>query len=484
MTTGGLWMLLLLGGLIIATGLPVWALLLGTSTLFACLGLVTGVIDVRLLGAVPSRLVGLLEHDLLQALPLYAFIGLLLQRMTLADAIFSLLARAFRFTGAPTSLAALGVGGLLAPMNGSVAATASLLSRLVAPRLKNMRSERAVALLSVSATVGVVVPPSLVLLLLGDAMLRAHTEASNLPGFPQAGLRIINTQDLLRSALLPAAALLVLWAVVAWWRGRASGEQAPTPGRAAQTLTGVLAIGAIAALLASVFTGAMLAVEAAATGACLLLLFALLSRAMDWPAWRDLLGQSLQLSGALFALLVGATTFSLVFRGWGTDRWISDLVLGSGLGPMATAALVLLFVAACAWVLDAFEMIFVIIPIVAPALILRLVDAQQSAVLLLLVLQLGFLVPPMGYALLVVQARSGLPAAKARQLLSALLPYGLAQLAVLATVFEFPGSVHWLDKAAPAAASAPVRSEDDIVRMMDSMSSKPQRSLDAAAQRP
>jgi len=214
-----------LGLLIVTTGLPVWALLVGVASGFAALGLGTGVMDLGILAALPGRLVGLLEHDLLQAMPLYVFVGVLLQRLTVADALLSSLARAFRplGSGPSQSLAALGVGALLAPMNGSVASSSALLSRLVAPRLGHMLPARATVLISAAATVGVVVPPSLVLILLGDAMMRAHTEASNLPGFSATaagGIRIINTQDVLHAALIPAACVLLLWALVACWQAR------------------------------------------------------------------------------------------------------------------------------------------------------------------------------------------------------------------------------------------------------------------------
>ena len=171
---------------------------------------------------------------------------------------FSFLNRVLHPLGSSTPLAALGVGVLVAPMNGSVASSASLLSRLVAPRLQAMPPARGIAMLSVAATIGVVVPPSLVLLLLGDAMMRAHTEASNLPGFSLSGLRIINTQDVLRAALLPALALLVLWACVAWWHGR-STEAAQPPPRLSRRDVGLAltGIGAIVALLGSVFSGAL-----------------------------------------------------------------------------------------------------------------------------------------------------------------------------------------------------------------------------------
>jgi TRAP-type mannitol/chloroaromatic compound transport system permease large subunit len=135
-----------------------------------------------------------------------------------------------------------------------------------------------------------------------------------------------------------------------------------------------------------------------------------------------------------------------------------------------TAALVLLLVALCAWVLDAFEMIFVIIPIVAPLLILKLGDAQQAAVLLLLVLQLSFLVPPLGYAILMARAQSGLPAVALRPLLRALLPFLAAIAAVAIAVFAAPALVHGLDGPALSAAEArPAASEQDIVRQMEEM---------------
>jgi len=471
MGSAGLWMLLVLAFLVIATELPVWALLIGVASAFAVLGIAAGVFDSGILSALAPRIVNLLEHDLLQAMPLYVFIGVLLQRLAVADALFASAARLFRPIGAGSPLAALAVGTLIAPMNGSVASSSALLSRLVAPRLKGLAPARAVTLISVAATIGVVVPPSLVLILLGDAMLRAHTEASNLPGFVLGSQRIINTQDVLHAALLPAAAVLLLWAVVAWLQDRALKEPAdPVPLKRSDAAIALLATISIVLLLGGVFMGRLFAVEAAATGGCLLAGATLAARALSIAQWREVLRDTLALSGALFALLIGATTFSLVFRVFSTDRWLAELVLASPWPPLATAALVLVLVALCACVLDAFEMIFVVIPIVAPLLILRLGDAQQTAVLLLLVLQLSFLLPPLGYAVLMARSRSGLPRVSTAVLLRALAPFVLVQLCVGALVFAWPGASHLLDTAIPAAApgtTAP--SEQDIVRQMEEM---------------
>lgn len=469
----GLWMLLALGLLVVTTGLPVWALLIGVASAFAAMGLASGVMDLSILSALPGRTVGLLEHDLLQAMPLYVFIGMLLQRLTVADALFVSLARLFRPLGASQSLAALGVGALIAPMNGSVASSSALLSRLVAPRLGGMPAARATALISVAATVGVVVPPSLVLILLGDAMMRAHTEASNLPGSVLGSQRIINTQDVLHAALLPATAVLLLWGLVAWWQGRTvkmGDKTSQDRVKPVQAAIAFIAAGIIFGLLAGVFIGKLYAVEAAAAGGVLLLTVTVLSRAFSAWQWREVLMDTLSLSGALFALLVGATTFSLVFRLFGTDHYLTELVLGSTLSPLLTATLVLLLVALCAWVLDAFEMIFVIIPIVAPALIARLGDAQQAAVLLLLVLQLSFLIPPMGYAVLMVRARSGLPPVSSGSLLRAMWPMLLVQVALTVAVFVFPQTVHWLDAPAASPTESTPLSGDDLTRQMREMS--------------
>lgn len=471
----GLAMLVMLALLILATGLPVWALLMGCASLFAVVGCLWGHMDLQVLTAVAGRTLGLLEHDLLQALPLYVLMGVLLQRLQVANAVFALLQHLLRRTPASTAMAAMGVGALVAPMNGSVASSASLLARLIAPRLRGAAPARAVALVSASATIGVVVPPSLVLILLGDAMLRAHTEASNLPGYHLAG-RIINTQDVFLAALVPATAILVLWFGVAWWQGR-TASAVPTPPAvptslpARQGVTGALAIVGVITLLVSVFTGKLYAVEAAATGAMVLLVGALLARAMTVAQWRTALQETLELSGALFALLLGANTFSLVFRLWGTDQWLTAHILASPWPAQATAAVALLAVALCAWVLDAFEMIFVIIPIVAPPLVVSLGDAQQAAVLLLLVLQISFLIPPMGYAVMMARNHGGLGRVNTRALLWALLPYWCAQVLVSAVVFAVPGVVHGLD--APqlsATAEQQPLSDDEIEKSMREMS--------------
>lgn len=470
MPSAGLAMLVVLAVLVAGTGLPVWALLVAVASLAAALGVAGGVLDAAVLGALHPRITNLLEHDLLQAMPLYVFIGFLLQRLPVADALFRCLAQPLHRTRAGTALGALGTGAVLAPMNGSVASSSALLARLLTPRLAGLGAGSALALVAAAATIGVVVPPSLVLLLLGDAMMRAHTEAANLAPTVLGAQRIVNTQDVLHAALLPALAVLLLWAVVAWRQGRRAAAQDAVPLQRRELVLGCAALAGVLLLLSAVFTGRMFAVEAAATGGCLLVLLAVATHALPWTAWRGVLLDTLALSGALFALLVGATSFSLVFGLFGTGAWLAQATAG----VPGASLLLLAAIAACAWVLDAFELIFVIVPVIAPLLVLQLHDAQQVAVLLLLVLQAGFLLPPLGYAILMTRAHAGLPPVPTRRLLAAVAPYIAVQLLVGAAVFLAPAAVHLLDAPGAADARAPAQeSDEDLVNRMRDMGPPP-----------
>ncbi len=457
----GVAMLVALGVMTVLTGLPIWSLLIGVSSLFAMLAVGTGVAQWEHLGAVASRVLGVLDNDLLQALPLYVFVGVLLLHLPIGQSLSAAFQRIAWRTGAGAAVAALGTGALLAPMNGSVASSSVLLSRLVMPELKHLAPERALALVASAATIGVVVPPSLVLLLLGDAMMRAHTEASHWEGWKDVTSHIVNTQDVMHAALLPALGVWLMWLLwcLVGYRGQGTAQPECTP---RQRWTAFWAVLVVLGLLSGVFVGYFFAVEAAATGALLLVSYAVLCRMLTRAQWRAVLLDSMALSGALLSLLVGATVFSMVFRLWGTDVRIADMLLHSGLTPGLAAAAILLALALCAWVLDAFEMIFVVVPVLAPPFVYLLQDAQQAAVLLLLVLQLSFLLPPLGYAVMIARAHQAQPSVGAA-LVRALAPFLLVQALAVGVVFTYPQTVHGMDP--PREEAAPL-SDEEVTRML------------------
>jgi TRAP-type mannitol/chloroaromatic compound transport system permease large subunit len=395
-----------------------------------------------------------------------------LQRLNDADALLRALARLLKFTGAGPSLAAMFLGLLIAPMNGSVTSSSALLGRLLSKRLDHLPTPQAVGLISAASTVGVVVPPSLVLLLLGDAMLRAHTEAMNLPGLHLMVQQIINTQDVFHAALLPAAIGVTLWMAISWWQGRRFSAAVQYSAVALREwLSSAAIVVLMTALLGGIFMGRLLAVEAAAAGCMVLLATTICFRRLSLPQWKDVLSDTMNLTGALLALLVGATTFSLVFHLFATDQWIVDTVLLSPWSHPLTAASLLVLVAACASVIDAFEMIFMVMPVVAPLLIALLGDAQQAAVLVLLVLQLSFIIPPMGYAVMMTRARMVTDVGSGKVIAHALLPFISAQLAVIALVFIAPATVHLLDgPSIPVELPTPAADLDQQLRDMAAQS--------------
>jgi len=330
-----------------------------------------------------------------------------------------------------------------------VGASVMSLSRAVAPRLaaSGVPPPMRHAAIAIASTFGVVIPPSLVLILLGDAMLNAHTIALNVTGRRD---RIINTQDVFHGALVPGLLFVALCLVVAWWMGHRAATRAPAgstakkapdrvslPHAALAAVTLVLLI----ALLAGVTLGYFYAVEAAAMGAFTLFAIGVATRRLRGPLLRDMLREVMATAGALFALLIGATTLTLLLRIYGTDGLVSDWITKMPGSEQFVVAAVLAAIGLSAFVLDAFEIIFVIVPIVVPPLLIRAPDAVWVAVLVLLALQASFLLPPFGYALMM--ARSAMKeAVPLRAVLRSLLPFLAVQALVLIAVFLFPALVH------------------------------------------
>ena len=474
MEWSGFALLILVGVGIISTGLPAAFVLIAVASLGAALGLAAGTIPLSTLWALPGRLINLFDNDLLQALPLYVTMGLLLGRLPLADALYRSGIAVMPKRGSAPLVSGMLLGALLGPMNGSVGASVLGLSRVVAPRLtaEGVPAATRDAIVAVASTLGVLVPPSLVLILLSDAMLNAHTLAVTATGRSD---RVINTQDVFHSALPPAGIFLLLCVALAWFAGR-HHELPPQRERVTpqQIILAVIALVALLVLLGGVATGYFYAVEAAAMGAFTLLSAGLISGRLRGAVLRELLHDAIAITGALFSLLIAATTFTLILRLLGTDRLVDNLVAGIPGGDVMATAVILGVIGLCAFVLDAFEIIFVIIPIVIPPLLVRVADARWVAVLVLLTLQSSFLLPPFGYALMMVRGAAKNPA-PFRPFVRALIPFLLAQWMLLIVVLMMPMLVHIGENAAEStrAPAAPVSSEEIDRRMREMLPPPP-----------
>jgi TRAP-type mannitol/chloroaromatic compound transport system permease large subunit len=466
----GLGLLALVAAGIVLTGLPAFTILLTAASVGAALAVFSGTIPVSLLGALPGRLINLLEYDLLQALPLYVFMGVLLERLPIADALFRTSLRILPRSAAAPVISGLSLGALLGPMNGSVGASVLSLSRSVNPRLlaSGVSLPLRYATIAVASTLGVVIPPSLVLILLGDAMLSAHTMAVTATGRAD---RVINTQDVFHGALAPAGLVFAGSLVIAWLTTR---RLPPTTGvrdaiSVRQALLAAVSVLALLLLLGGVATGYFYAVEGAATGAFVLLAAGLFTGSLPAPVLAAALADVMAITGALFALLVGATTLTLVLRLLGTDHLVGDWVIGLPGNEVTVVVIVLGIIGLSAFVLDAFEIIFVVVPIVVPPLLIRVADARWVAVLVLLTLQSSFLLPPFGYALMMVRGtlKESVPLGA---LVRALAPFLLAQWAVLALVLAVPQLVHLGEKPEDRTRAPPTTlSPQDVDKRLREM---------------
>ncbi|MGA9194088.1 MAG: TRAP transporter large permease subunit [Pseudolabrys sp.] len=469
MEWSGLALLLLVGAGIIGTGLPAAVVLITAASIGAVLGLMTGTIPASLLGALLGRLINLFENDLLQALPLYVTMGLLLNRLPLADALYRASGAMLPRSPSAPLVSGMLLGALLGPMNGSVGASVLGLSRVISPRLRaeGIPAPTRDAVIAVASTLGVLIPPSLVLILLSDAMLSAHTIAVTQTGRTD---RVINTQDVFHAALLPAGIFLVLCITLAWFVGRkATRTVKPDKLTAGQAMLAGISLAGLVLLLGGVATGYFYAVEAAAMGGFALLAAGLLTRRLNGPILRDLFHDAISITGALFSLLLAATTFTLVLRLLGTDRLVNNLVGAIPGGDIPAVAIVLGVIGLCAFVLDAFEIVFVIVPIVIPPLLIRVADARWVSVLVLLTLQSSFLLPPFGYALMMVRGATKDPA-PFRPFVRALVPFLAAQWLLLVVVLLVPGLVHFGDNPGEMSR-APVKdlSEEEINKLLKEM---------------
>jgi tripartite ATP-independent transporter DctM subunit len=474
MEWAGLALLVLVGVGIISTGLPAAVVLIAVATFGAIFGVIAGAIELSTLWALPSRLINLFENDLLQALPLYVTMGLLLDRLPIADALYRASNAVLPRKPSSPLVSGMMLGALLGPMNGSVGASVLGLSRVVSPRLteEGIPAPHRHAIIAVASTLGVLVPPSLVLILLSDAMLSAHTIAVTATGRSD---RVVNTQDIFHAALVPGGIFLILCLALSWLAGRTAKKLPERPRlTAGEGVLAAVALASLIGLLGGVALGYFYAVEAAAMGAFALLVAGLVTGRLRGAVLNNLLNDAIALTGALFALLLAATTFTMILRLLGTADLVGRLVSSIPGGDFAAVTVVLGAIGISAFVLDAFEIIFVVVPIVIPPLLIRVADAHWVSVLVLLTLQSSFLLPPFGYALMMVRGALKEPVSFC-QFARALAPFLAAQWLLLLVVLFFPQLTH-MGQSSDDSSRAPAAtlSNEELNKRFDEMIKLPE----------
>ena len=441
-------MVLAVCGLLLV-GYPAAFTLAGVSLSFAGLGAALGIMDFALLGALPARIFGIMTNDVLLAIPLFIFMGVMLERSRIAEELLETMGRLFGGLPGGLSVSVIIVGVLLAAAKGVVGATTVTMGLIVLPTMLRYGYDKALAAgtVAATATLAQIFPPATVLVLLGDQLSNSYQAAQLAKGnfAPQT----VTVADLFAGAICPALVLVLLYliyviavAVVSPKKSPAIAADpsaphgAPLGARLVSALVAPFAL--ILAVLGSILAGIATPTEAASVGAVGAILLAIRKAGANGLVL-PVMVRTTQITSMIFVILVGATVFSLVFRGLGGDglieRTLSNLPGGVAGAVLAVMAAVFLL----GFVMDAFEIIFVVVPIVAPVLLqMPGVDPVWLGIMLAVNLQTSYMHPPLGPTLFYLRGVAP-PEITTRDIYIGIIPYVLIQLAMLIALWFAPG---------------------------------------------
>jgi tripartite ATP-independent transporter DctM subunit len=434
---------------LLLVGYPVAFTLAGVSLGFAGLGTTLGLMDFALLGALPARIFGIMTNDVLLAIPLFIFMGVMLERSRIAEELLETMGRLFGRVPGGLGVSVIVVGVLLAAAKGVVGATTVTMGLIVLPTMLRHGYDRALAAgtVAATATLAQIFPPATVLVLLGDQLSNSYQAAQLAKGnfAPQT----VTVADLFAGAICPALVLVLLYLLyivaVAVVRPKKSPAIAADPSAPVGAALGARLISAlvapfalILAVLGSILAGIATPTEAASVGAVGATLLAM-RKAGAKGFLIPVMIRTTQITSMIFVILVGATVFSLVFRGLGGDGLVARTLTNLPGGVAGAVLAVMAAVFLLGFVMDAFEIIFVVVPIVAPVLLqMPGVDPVWLGIMLAVNLQTSYMHPPLGPTLFYLRGVAP-PEVTTRDIYLGIIPFVLIQLAMLIALWFAPG---------------------------------------------
>lgn len=416
--------------LLLLAGFPVALTLGGVSVLF---GLATFGLD--FFAFLPLRIWGIIGNQLLLAVPLFIFMGVMLERSGLAEALLEAMAMLFGRVRGGLALSVVAVGGLLAASTGVVGATVVTMGLLSLPTMlkRGYDPRLATGTIAAAGTLGQIIPPSIVLILLGSVLN-------------------VSVGDLFVGAMLPGALLLLLYALYVGVTALLKPHAAPAmpaaevaaflgTGVVQRLLRALIAPAVlIVSVLGSIFAGIASPTEAAAVGAVGAMLLTANERRLTWATLRTTAFETAHLTSMVFVILVGAAAFSLTFRGLGGDHYLTQLVTHAELKPVVFLAIYLTVIFVAGFFIDFIEIIFILVPVVLPILNAMGTDLLWLGILIAINLQTSFLTPPFGFSLFYLKGVAP-PEIGTRQIYAGAMPFVAIQLLGLLLVWLFPETV-------------------------------------------
>ena len=431
---------------LIFTGYPVAWLMGGLAVIFTAISVFSDThldtffgVDWGYSSIVVARIYAVMNNWVLVALPMFVFMGIMMDKSGVAEDLMTDLTKLFGRVRGGLAITVVLIGVLLAASTGIIGAAVVLLAVLGVPLMLKHQYDAALAcgVVCATGTLGILIPPSIMLVLMADQIR-------------------VSVGDLFMGAVFPGLMLGLLYAlfilVYAWLRPSVAPAPKDAEPVSLKLWLNVLKstippAGLIIAVLGSIFMGIATPTEASGVGALGAMLLALARRRLSFAGLQEVLQNTMKTTSYIFALFVGATAFSLVLRGFGGDELIESALTSLPFGPYGVVAIILLITFLLGFVLDWIEITLIILPLIAPVLANMGIDLVWFAVLFAVCLQTSFITPPVGFALFYMKgvAPKGIDT---MTICRGIIPFMIIQLIGVAIIFFFPLIVTWLPKVA------------------------------------
>jgi tripartite ATP-independent transporter DctM subunit len=435
-------------------GYPVALTLAGVSILFAALGVLSGNFDAAYISLIPNRIYGVLVNQNLFAVPLFVFMGSMLEKSRIAEDLLKNMALVFGRIPGGLGISVIVVGMLLAASTGIVGATVVTMGILSLPTMLNTgyRPSLACGTLCATGTLGQIIPPSICLVLLGEVISNAYQQSQLNQGVFAPDF--VSIGDLFAGAIIPGLLLVLAYAAYVFTVALFRPHDVPQVELDHTKLTkseigfalmkGLLPpVLLMIAVLGSILVGIATPTEAAGVGALGAILLALAKRELNVRALHEVAIATTRITSMVYLILVGATIFSSVFRGFGGDLLIEQLLTDLPGGVIAATVIVMLVIFLLGFILDFIEITFMVVPLVGPILLAMGLNPIWLGVIIAVNLQTSFLTPPFGFSLFYL--RSVAPdTITTGEIYRGVIPFVIIQLGLMLLLALQPGLVTWL----------------------------------------
>ena len=433
--------------LCLMAGYPVALTLAGTSFLFALIGAIVGIFDMAFLEAFPNRLFGIMENTTLIAVPLFIFMGVMLEKSKLSEDLLSSMADLFGGLKSGLGLSVVLVGALLAASTGIVGATVVTMGLMSLPTMleRGYHPSKATGLIAATGTLGQIIPPSIALVLLGDTLSNAYQQAQLNMGIFSP--KTVSIGDLFLGAIVPGLILVFLYSGYLLLTSQSIKE---TQSRVLDSNTIYTALKnllppvvLIIAVLGSILGGFATPTEAAGVGAFGATLLAIFKGKLNLFTLNVVSKNTVKVTSMVFFILIGAAIFSLVFRGFGGDTLVENFFEELPGGVFTATLIVMVVIFVLGFILDFIEITFVVVPIVGPVLLAMGLDPVWLGVMIAINLQTSFLTPPFGFALFYLRGVAP-QSVQTIDMYRGVIPFIAIQLLLLISIWIFPEIATWL----------------------------------------